>query len=545
MTVKLRIALAQLNLLVGDVRGNIQKIISASKKARDELGADLVIFPELSITSYPPEDLLYRDAFLAEVKNAFTLLKNEVKDIYVLVGYPEKRDSQLLNACSLIYNGDVIETYAKQKLPNYGVFDEERYFKSGKTSHIVTIKDIPIGLFICEDIWDQSVVQATIQKGAKLLLSINASPFEIDKDERRRQLLQEYSENAHIPFVYVNIVGGQDELVFDGGSMVINENGKMCQHLAFFKEDMQTVDCVYEQGQVSISDFSPWNEISVEEKMYQALVMGLRDYVHKNGFRRALLGVSGGIDSALVLAIAVDALSKENVTAVMLPSRYTSDISMEDGLALIKNVGVAHEEISIEPSFVAFLDSLKPIFGDKKPDITEENLQARCRGVILMALSNKEGSIVLSTSNRSELAMGYGTLYGDMVGGFNVLKNISKTWVYRLAAFRNQISPIIPARIIDRAPSAELRHNQKDEDSLPPYDILDRILALYIDEEKSVKEMIAEGFAEDTVKFVARAVQKNEYKRRQGAPGVRINHKAFGRDRRYPMTMRDPELSER
>ncbi len=542
MTAKLRIALAQLDLLVGDIDGNIQKIIQSSIKARDELKADLVIFPELSITGYPPEDFLFREAFLEKIEDAMNTLKKEVKDIYLLVGTPQKRGTQLFNTCALIYNGEIVATYAKQKLPNYGVFDEERYFDRGTQSCVVNIKDVPVGLLICEDIWHEDAVEATIQKGAKILLSINASPFEVDKDARRQQLIQKYSANAHIPFIYLNTVGGQDELVFDGGSLVFNEKGELCQHLAFFKEEVRAFDCIFENGKVSISDVTTWEEIPTDEKIYQCLMLGLRDYVQKNGFRHVLLGVSGGIDSALVLAIAVDALSKENVTAVMLPSRYTSDMSMEDGLALIKNLGVEQEIISIEPSYNAFLESLAPVFGDKKPDITEENLQARCRGTILMALSNLKTSLVLSTSNRSELAMGYGTLYGDMVGGFNVLRDIPKTLVYRLAEYRNQISPIIPARIIERAPSAELRHDQKDEDSLPPYDILDPILALYIEKEKSIKAIIAEGFPEDTVKFVVRAVLKNEYKRRQGAPGVRINHKAFGRDRRYPMTARDPEL---
>lgn len=541
MTAKLRVSLAQLNLFVGDVSGNLKKIIQSATRARDELMADLIVFPELCITSYPPEDLLFRDAFLETVARALDILKNTVKDIYILVGYPEKTPAGLRNVCSLIYNGEIITTYAKQKLPNYGVFDEVRYFIPGDAAKVIDMKGIPVGLLICEDIWHEEIVKNTIDEGAKILISLNASPFEVHKDEKRRALLQKYAKNAEIPFVYLNLVGGQDELVFDGGSMIVNEKGEVCQHLGCFKENIQAFDFHYDGKKAIIREFLPPADTTEEERIYQCLVMGLRDYVLKNGFFGALLGVSGGIDSALVLAIAVDALSKENVRAVMLPSRYTSDTSMEDGLALIKNVGVAHDVISIEPSFNAFLATLAPTFQDKKPDITEENLQARCRSNILMALSNQTGSIVLTTSNRSELAMGYGTLYGDMAGGFNVLKDIPKMLVYRLAKYRNQISPIIPERILEKAPTAELRENQKDEDSLPPYAVLDKILELYIEEEKSIEEIIAAGFSEEMVTNVSKTIARNEYKRRQGAIGVRINHKAFGRDRRYPMTARDPE----
>ena len=532
---KLRIVLAQLNLLVGDIQGNLDKLIGAAKSARDLLKADVIVFPELSITSYPPEDLLFRKSFIDASTDALYEFKEQVRDIYCVVGHPHSTSQGLFNSCSLIYNGTILGRYAKQHLPNYGVFDEARYFTPGNSACVIPINGIPVGITICEDLWHPAPIQQAATQGARIILSPNASPFEVHKHDERYETFSKRAKNARLPIVYVNHVGGQDELVFDGGSMVMNQDGTICQHAGFFNETLFPVDIEISSTETTIESkkFSLPNE---EERIYQALVLGVRDYVQKNRFPGALVGVSGGIDSALTLAIAVDALGKDRVKAVIMPSRYTSSASMEDAIALIKNLDVEDQTVSIEPAFTSLTESLAPHFIGKKSDITEENIQSRCRGVIIMAFSNKSGYIVLTTGNRSEMAVGYATLYGDMAGGLAVLKDIPKTLVYRLANYRNKIKFVIPQHTIDRAPTAELAADQKDEDTLPPYSILDKIIERYVDEEQSIDDIVKEGFEREVVTTIVHLINKSEYKRRQAPIGIRIDHKAFGRDRRYPIT---------
>lgn len=532
---KLRIVIAQLNLSVGNIQANLDKLIGAAKTARDELQADVIVFPELCITGYPAEDLLLRKSFLDAAMEALYEFKQQVQDIYCVVGHPYSTEQGLLNACSLIYNGDILGRYAKQYLPNYGVFDEERYFTKGSSACVVPIKGISVGMVICEDLWNEDPIKQAVREGAQLILSPNASPYEIKKHEYRQLMLKNRSSSSNVPIVYTNCVGGQDEIVFDGGSMVVDAAGKICQHAGFFNETLLPVDLEVKENLIHI----PAQSIQLprkEEQIYQALVTGVRDYVHKNHFKTALIGVSGGIDSALTLAIAVDALGKKNVKAIMMPSRHTSDMSMNDSMQLITALDVAFETISIESTYTAFQNSLQPHLSSDETSLTQQNMQARCRGVILMALSNQTGAIVLSTSNRSEMAVGYSTLYGDMAGGFAVLKDVPKTLVYELCAYRNKINPVIPQSIIDRPPTAELAPDQKDEDSLPPYPLLDKILELYLNEELGADQIIAQGFEKEIVEKVIHLIHKSEYKRQQASLGPRINYKSFGKDRRYPVT---------
>lgn len=535
MTKKLRIVLAQLNFCVGDIQGNLKKSIEAAIQARDEMHADIIVFPELHLTGYPPEDLLFRKAFIDAGNQALYEFIAQVQGIYCLVSHPHATSHGLFNSCSLIHNGTILGRYAKQNLPNYGVFDEDRYFIPGNSPCVIPINGIPVGIIICEDLWTSTPIEQAANLGARLILVPNASPFEMDKHEQRHIVLAKRAKSTHLPIVYVNNVGQQDELVFDGGSMVVDQHGNIAQFAGFCHEILFPVDI-----EISTTDShlisSPVVIPDEEQRVYDCLVLGVRDYLAKNHFSSALVGVSGGIDSALTLAIAVDALGKENVEAILMPSRYTADISMEDALTLTKNLGVKTETISIEPSFSSFLSSLAPSFVNQNTDVTEENIQSRCRGLILMALSNKFKKLVLTTGNRSEYAAGYATLYGDMCGGLAVLKDIPKTLVYRLANYRNQISSVIPQRIIDRPPTAELAPNQLDVDTLPPYDILDKILELYLNQEKSIEDIVTLGFDETMVKKIVNSINKNEFKRRQAAIGIRINHKAFGRDRRYPIT---------
>ncbi len=535
MSKKLRIIIAQLNLTVGDIQGNLAKLIHAAKTARDTLSADVIVFPELSLTGYPPEDLLFRKSFIEESNAALETFKSEVDGIYCVVGHPHATSQGLYNSCSVIYNKTIIGRYAKQHLPNYGVFDECRYFIPGNTPCIVPINGIPVGIVICEDIWFAGPAEQAANQGARVILAPNASPFEIDKHEQRHLTLAKRAKANNIPIIYANCVGGQDELIFDGGSMAIDQAGKICEHAGFCHETLLPVDIDISSTNTIVSE-SAFTLPSALHRIYDALVLSVRDYIEKNNFPGVLIGVSGGIDSALTLAIAVDALGKDRVQAVMMPSRYTSEISMEDGLQLIKNLNVSNDIISIEPAFTSFLESLNPVFNNKKLGITEENIQSRCRGVIIMAISNQTGKLVLTTGNRSEMAVGYATLYGDMAGGFAVLKDIPKTLVYQLSRFRNSINPVIPERTITRAPTAELAPDQKDEDSLPAYDILDKILDLYLNQEQSPQNIIDHGFDQDVVLKVVSLIHRSEYKRRQSAIGARINHKAFGSDRRYPMT---------
>jgi len=529
--------MAQLNLNAGDIAGNLQKHIHAAMTARDN-SADIIVFPELSLTGYPPEDLLLRKAFLDETNAALNKFISEIKDIYCLVGHPYTDHQYLYNACSLIHNGKIIGQYSKQRLPNYGVFDECRYFTPGEKSCVLTVKGIPVGLVICEDLWKLGPTRDAAAQGARIILSPNASPFESDKHEQRIAVLAKRAVHDKLPIVYVNQVGGQDELIFDGGSMVIHADGKMAEFAGFFQESLKPVAIEIKNSPTLTS-----SEIIIppqEERIYQALVLGVRDYVEKNHFPGVLVGASGGIDSALTLAIAVDALGKDKVHAVLMPSRYTSDISIQDANELIDHLNISSEIISIEPTYHALLESLANSFAGKKPDVTEENIQARCRAIILMALSNKFGNLVLTTGNRSEIAVGYCTLYGDMAGGYAVLKDVPKTLVYKLAAYRNQLSHVIPQRTIERAPTAELAPDQKDEDSLPPYSILDQILECYLNHSQSIDDITAQlseqGCDRDVVTNVVNMIRRNEYKRRQSAIGPHINHKSFGKDWRYPIT---------
>ncbi len=535
MSKKLRVVIAQLNLIVGDISGNLAKHIQAATTARDTFQADIIVFPELSITGYPPEDLLLRKSFIEASNQAVATYQATIKNIYSIVGHPHATSQGLFNSCSLIFNDTIVARYAKQYLPNYGVFDEDRYFVPGTSNGVIEIHGIPVGITICEDLWFPTPAQQAANQGARIILSPNASPFEVDKQLQREEILVKRAKATRVPIVYANLVGGQDDLVFDGGSMVIDAEGKVCQHAGFFNETLLPVDFEMTNAETHVQQ-TEFVLPSEEEKIYQCLVMGVRDYVRKNHFSGALIGVSGGIDSALTLAIAVDALGKDNVEAVLMPSRFTANISNDDAITLANNLGVKHETISIEESFGSFLSTLKPVLGNKKPGVTEENIQSRCRCIILMALSNQRGWIVLSTGNRSELAVGYCTLYGDMSGGFAVLKDVPKTLVYRLAEYRNSIHADIPQRTIERPPTAELAFDQKDEDSLPPYSVLDPILEFYLNYAESLEEIVARGFDRDVVKRVIRLVNINEYKRRQGAVGVRINHTAFGKDRRYPIT---------
>jgi len=537
MSKQLKIAMAQLNFLVGDIVGNTKKIIETSKNARFHLGADAIVFPELAITSYPPEDLLLRPRFLDLVDNAIHDIKRSVKDIDIIVGYPKEVAEGLYNAVALIRDGEIIAEYYKQNIPNYSVFDEKRYFLTGTDPCVVTIKDVPVGLTICEDIWFSGPVDQAAKAGAQLIVNINASPYHLDKSIDRVDVLKKRISENPLPVIYVNLIGGQDELVFDGESFVIDASGKVCNQAPAFEEGVYiaefNVDESNKVSPVAAKITKPRSEI---ETVYQALVVGVRDYIEKNRFPGIILGISGGIDSGLTLAIAVDAVGADRVEAVMLPSRYTSQISLEDAKKQAQNLGVSYHEISIEPVFQSALEVLREEFAGKEVDTTEENIQARCRGMILMALCNKSGKILLTTGNKSEMAVGYATLYGDMAGGFNALKDVPKTLVYRLAEYRNTLSQVIPQRVIHRAPSAELAPDQKDSDTLPDYGELDGILELYVEQDKSIAEIVSEGFDRTVVERVIKMVDLNEYKRRQAAPGVRITRRAFSRDRRYPIT---------
>jgi NAD+ synthase (glutamine-hydrolysing) len=532
----LRIALAQLNLFVGDVAGNTQRIIASSAEARDRLHADLVLFPELSLSGYPPEDLLFHNGLRQQVQTALERVRRETSGITVVTGYPEYVDQDIYNAAAVLRDGQAIANYRKRELPNYAVFDEKRYFQSGAESCIVELKGIRVGLIICEDVWFPNPARAAKDHGAQLIVVINGSPYSLGYQQRREEVVRERVRETGLPIVYVNLLGGQDELVFDGGSFVMNAQGEVVQRVAPYVEGLFPVDIDLVDGRAVPRPAHVEPLLSEEASVYSALVMGVRDYVTKHRFPGIVLGLSGGIDSALTLAIAVDALGSDRVHAVMMPSRYTSQMSLDDAAAEAKSLNVRYDVISIEGMFATALASLQDVFAGRQPDTTEENIQARSRGLLLMAISNKTGRMVLTTGNKSEMAVGYATLYGDMAGGFAPIKDCSKMLVYRLANYRNSVSPVIPQRVIDRPPSAELRPDQKDSDSLPPYDVLDAILELFIEDDLSVDDIAARGFDRATVGRVLEMVKRNEYKRRQAPPGVRISARAFGRDWRYPIT---------
>lgn len=531
----LRITAAQINTIVGDVKGNAEKIISASLYARDKQQADLVVFPEIALTGYPPEDLLLRSELYQHIKSALKQIQTKVKNIHIILGLPTKEQNKCFNTAILIYNGKIHASYHKQHLPNYGVFDEKRYFSAGTKPCVVTIKNIRIAITICADMWDMGPMQMAKKARAELMISINASPFDIQKYHLRERVLKSRAREGKMPIVYVNTIGGQDEVVFDGGSMVVNAQGKVIQRAPFFTEDLMLIDIATTPKLQPIKQHLP-STSNIEELAYQALVLGVRDYVEKNNFQGAIISVSGGIDSALTLAIAVDALGKDRVATIYLPSRHSSCLSEQITKEEAKTLGVKLDVISIEPVFKAYLNSLPAEWNKLPRDSTEENIQARCRAVILMAFSNKKNLLVLSTGNKSEMAVGYTTLYGDMVGGFCVLKDVPKTLVYRLAKYRNKISLVIPRAAITRAPTAELAPHQKDSDSLPSYPILDEIIERYIELNQSINKIAAAGFDRATVTKVVKMIKHSEYKRRQSPPGVKITTNAFGRERRYPIT---------
>ena len=528
------VTLAQSNYLLGDIDGNCKKILADAKVAFEK-GSHLLVTPELSITGYPPEDLLFREAFIQSVDQHLLALCHDLKqfkDLHVIVGHPAFEGKHLQNCASVLCNGSIIARYAKQFLPNSEVFDEVRYFSQGNKSCVFDVQGTKVGIIICEDVWHSGPSQQAKRDGAELLIIPNASPFHMEKTQLIQEIVRKQVADIQIPVIYVNLVGGQDELVFDGASFAMNTNGEIVEQAGQFTEELRFVH--FKNKQLVMGSITP--SAPNEKQIYDALVLGVKDYLGKNGFPGAIIGLSGGVDSALVLAIAVDALGSEKVRAVMMPSKYTADISWIDARDMANRLGVKYDEIPISPMFDAFEQSLAPEFEGLSPDATEENIQARIRGTLLMALSNKSGRIVLTTGNKSEMAVGYCTLYGDMAGGFAVIKDVVKTLVYRLCEYRNSISPVIPERIITRAPSAELRPDQKDQDSLPPYEILDAILERYMENDVPIENLINSGFAKDDVEKVTRLIKINEYKRRQSPIGVRITRRAFGRDWRYPIT---------
>lgn len=530
----MRIAIAQINLLVGDIEGNAGHIIEYSERARDKENADIIVFPELALCGYPPEDLLLRSGMYERVNSALHMITHAAQGITVLVGFPEKTDKDIYNSVAVIQDGECKTIARKQYLPNYSVFDEKRYFTPSDEGTVFSIKNKNIGICICEDIWFAESVKKVADKGAQLILNLNASPFHRQKIHAREDVVRQRIAETKVPVVYANMVGGQDELVFDGQSFVLDAEGKLTHRFAAFEEQL----CLLEFDEKSLQPLSSviTPVLSDEASIYQALVTGVHDYVTKNGFSGVVIGLSGGIDSALTFSIAVDALGAEHVEAVMMPSCYTLDMSVEDAQQQAQTLGINFKVIPIEKPFNTFLELLKDEFAGKAVDATEENIQARCRGLLLMAISNKKGKMVLTTGNKSEMAVGYATLYGDMAGGFDVLKDIKKTLVFRLAEYRNSVSANIPQRVIDRPPSAELAPDQKDTDSLPPYEILDEVLEMYIEQDLGLEKIVAAGFEREMVLRILRLVDINEYKRRQAAPGVRITTRAFGRDRRYPIT---------
>ena len=534
----LNILMGQINTRVGDFEGNTRRVIALAQRAAQQHPDAICVFPELTLSGYPPEDLLLRPSIEKRVQRALDRLCHELPPrVAVVLGYPARREGVLLNLAGIISGGEVIAEYAKRCLPNYQVFDEKRYFAAGVSPVVVPVGGISVALSICEDIWEAEPIADAAAAGAQVLLNLNSSPYHRGKQSERESLVAGRARSAGIPVVYVNQVGGQDELVFDGGSFAVDADGAVgvCAPRFVEAEHWLTIAFGSEGSAVVAGQRAP-QPVAELDATWRALVTGLRDYVDKNGFPGVVLGLSGGVDSALTLALAVDALGAERVKAIMMPFHYTAAISIEDAAEQSRLLGVDYSVISIAPIYQAFMESLADTFAGLEPDTTEENLQARCRGVILMSVSNKLGNLVLTTGNKSELAVGYSTLYGDMAGGFDPIKDVPKTLVYDLCRFRNQRGPGIPERVIDRPPSAELAPDQKDADSLPPYPVLDAILALYIEEDKSADAIVADGFQREDVERVVRLVDRNEYKRRQAPIGVRISRRGFGRDRRYPIT---------
>lgn len=534
-TPSLRLLLAQYNLIVGDVEGNARRVLEAAA-AGTASGVDLVLLPELALAGYPPEDLLFHSGFRRQVQAAVGRLAEAAGPVDVVFGYPEYAGTEIYNSAALLRGGRVYANHRKQALPNYKVFDEKRYFQPGLAPTLVDVRGARVALLVCEDIWRPEPARAARAAGAEALFVVNASPFQMHKQRERESVARQRVAEVGIPLVYVNLVGGQDELVFDGNSFVMSAEGVVTQRLPAWRETTAIAELVRVDGRLVPVPGEVVPEQSDEASVYDALVLGVRDYVTKHVFPGVVIGLSGGVDSALTVAIAVDALGADRVQAVMMPSRYTSQMSRDDAEAQARALGVKYSVISIEGMFDATLGALADEFRGTRPDTTEENIQSRCRGVLLMAISNKTGRMLLTTGNKSEMAVGYATLYGDMAGGFAPIKDCSKLLVYRLVHYRNSLSPAIPARVIERPPSAELREDQKDTDSLPPYEIMDPILEAFIEEDLSVDEIAARGFDRATVGRVLGMVKRNEYKRRQAPPGIRISGRAFGRDWRYPIT---------
>ena len=533
---QLAIALAQLDLLVGDVAGNAARVVAEARHARDDLHADLLVFPELTLSGYPPEDLLFHRGLRLQIESALADVAAASDGIGLVVGYPEYDGERIYNSMAVFRDGERLARHRKQCLPNYRVFDEKRYFHAGTEATVFDCQGCRIGLLICEDAWEAAPAHAAQAAGAELLLISNASPYEQFKQREREQVVAARVQESGLPAVYVNLLGGQDELVFDGNSFVMAADGQLALRAPSHAEGTWLARFARAEGRWAPLRGDVAAALTDVASVYQTLVLGVRDYVQKHRFPGVVMGLSGGVDSALTLAIAVDALGAERVQAVMMPSRYTSQMSRDDAAAQARAMGVQFSSISIEGMFESTLAALKHEFAGRPVDATEENVQARCRGLLLMAISNKTGRMLLTTGNKSEMAVGYATLYGDMAGGFAPIKDCNKLLVYRLAGYRNSVAPVIPARVIERAPSAELRADQKDTDSLPPYEVLDPILEAFIEADLSVDEIVERGFDRGTVTRVLNMVQRNEYKRRQAPPGVRVSRRAFGRDWRYPIT---------
>jgi len=527
----MKIAVAQINPTVGDLSGNAAKILSFAEQAKAG-NASIVVAPELSLSGYPPEDLLLRDGFYRSIQETLDELVSKVCGVTLVVGHPHASEEKHYNAASVIKDRKIIATYHKLKLPNYTVFDEQRYFVPGNEACVFELEGVRFALNICADIWERDAAQLAKRAGAQVLLVLNASPYHMHKQSTRYEVVEERVRETGMAVIYVNLVGGQDELVFDGASFAVNQKGKLTHQFPAFREGLYWV--TLRNGIPEPGDKAP--EQPLEATVYQALCIGVRDYVTKNNFPGALVGLSGGVDSALTVAIAADALGADKVRAVMMPSIYTAKISLEDSRTIAQNLGVRYSEIPIQPMFDQFLAVLAPEFDGLPADVTEENIQARIRGTLLMALSNKFGAIVLTTGNKSEIGAGYATLYGDMAGGFAVLKDIAKTMVYRLAHYRNSLSQVMPNRVLERAPTAELKLNQTDRDSLPAYDTLDAIMEAYVERNLSPEEIIDGGFSTADVQRVVQLIKGSEYKRRQSPVGIRITHRGFGKDWRYPIT---------
>ncbi|MBL8449558.1 MAG: NAD+ synthase [Dechloromonas sp.] len=530
----LKIAVAQFNAVVGDLAGNAARIAAWAVEAR-KAGAQVLLTPELALSGYPPEDLLLRPDFYRAAAAALEDLARQAVGITLVVGFPEEADDgRRFNAAAVLSDGRRVASYRKQRLPNYEVFDEKRYFEPGGEACVVSIGGVACGINICADIWEPGSAELARQAGAELLLVLNASPLHLEKQALRAEILTQRVRATGVAAIYANLVGGQDELVFDGASFALDAGGRLAMSLPQFEEVLGLVE--FSGGRLTSAQQA--QPLAVEAEAYGALVLGVRDYIGKNGFPGAIIGLSGGIDSALTLCVAVDALGADRVRAVMMPSPYTADMSLDDSRAMVRTLGVRYDEIPIASAMATFDALLAPEFAGLPPDTTEENLQARIRGMILMALSNKTGALVLTTGNKSEMAVGYATLYGDMAGGFAVIKDVYKTMVYRISRYRNGIAPVIPENILVRPPSAELRPNQTDQDSLPPYEVLDAIVAAYMEEDRSPREIVAAGLPEEAVRRVVRLLRIAEYKRRQAPVGIRITPRGFGKDWRYPITNR-------